>query len=153
MHSIFHSSNGCISFTCMSDKSSSLWHWWIHSLEEGNSQFQGKNHLNKYKPQEIRGKLSGGRSKSDQVTFKLNFDDLKEIKDHIVVHKGTDKGYNSASYTCKLFLKMPHFSEMYLSLFLNFEFVESHVLSLFAFDIFYPTERIYWATFLIKKIS
>lgn len=97
---------------------------------------QGKNHLNKYKPQEIRGKLSGGRSKSDQVTFKLNFDELKEIKDHIVVHKGTDKGYNSASYTFKLFLKMPHFSEMYLSLFLNFEFVESHVLSLFALTYF-----------------
>ena len=100
----------------MSDKSSSLWHWWIHSLEEGNSQLQDKNHLNKYKPQEIRGKLSGGRSNSDQVTFKLNFDELKEIKEHVVGHKETVKGYNSASYTCKLFLKMPHFSEMYLSL-------------------------------------
>lgn len=97
---------------------------------------QDKNHLNKYKPQKIRGKLSEGGSNSDQVTFKLNFDELKEIKEHVVFHKGTGKGYNSASYTCKLFLKMPHFSEMYLSPFLNFEFVESHVLSLFALTYF-----------------
>lgn len=49
-------------------------HWWIHSLQEENSQMQSENYLNKHKHTESEDSLVGEGCDSKQVTVKLNLD-------------------------------------------------------------------------------
>lgn len=73
------------------------------------------------------------------------------------IYKSIVQEYNSASCTWKLYLKMLHFWEMYLSLFLNF------LLVLWAYqacdkpcpwsvcsDVFYPTEKLTGPLYSLK---